>query len=44
VDAGFRDRRHLLEDKEFEQLRSMPEFQQLIVQLQEVRSAHHANG
>jgi tetratricopeptide (TPR) repeat protein len=42
--AGFNDRRHLLEDKEFEQLRSMPEFQQLIVQLQEVRAAHHATG
>jgi tetratricopeptide (TPR) repeat protein len=44
LDAGFNDRRHLLEDKEFEQLRSMPEFQQLIVQLQEVRGAHHTNG
>ena len=44
LDAGFKDRRHLLEDKEFEQLRSMPEFQQIIMQLQEVRSAHRANG
>jgi tetratricopeptide (TPR) repeat protein len=41
LDAGFKDRRRLLEDKEFEQLRGMPEFQQIIVQLQE---AHHANG
>jgi tetratricopeptide (TPR) repeat protein len=44
LDAGFNDRRHLLEDKEFEQLRSTPEFQQLIVQLQELRGAHHASG
>jgi tetratricopeptide (TPR) repeat protein len=44
LDAGFKDRRHLLEDKEFEQLRGMPEFQELIVQLQDGRAAHHTSG
>jgi tetratricopeptide (TPR) repeat protein len=34
MDAGFNDRRLLMEDKEFAQLRTTPEFQQLIV-------AHH---
>jgi tetratricopeptide (TPR) repeat protein len=31
MDAGFNDRRLLMEDKEFTQLRATPEFQQLIV-------------
>jgi tetratricopeptide (TPR) repeat protein len=31
LDAGFNDRRLLMEDKEFGQLRTTPEFQQLIV-------------
>ena len=32
LDAGFNDRRHLMEDKEFAQLRNTPEFHQLIAQ------------
>jgi tetratricopeptide (TPR) repeat protein len=44
LDSGFNDRRHLMEDKEFDQLRGMPEFQQLIVQLQETHAPHHATG
>ena len=31
MDAGFNDRRLLMEDKEFAQLRTTPEFHQLIV-------------
>ena len=32
LDAGFNDRRLLMEDKEFAQLRTTPEFQRLIVE------------
>jgi tetratricopeptide (TPR) repeat protein len=31
LDAGYKDRRHLMEDKEFAELRKTPEFHQLLV-------------
>jgi tetratricopeptide (TPR) repeat protein len=42
--AGFRDRRRLIEDKDFAALRGTPEFQQLMEQMQPGRSAHHVTG
>jgi tetratricopeptide (TPR) repeat protein len=44
LDAGFNDRRRLMEDPDFAQLRDMPEFQQLLQQMHELRTAHHATG
>jgi tetratricopeptide (TPR) repeat protein len=40
LDAGFGDRRRVLEDKDFAQLRDMPEFQKMLEQL----PAHRSRG
>jgi tetratricopeptide (TPR) repeat protein len=44
LEAGFNDRRRIMEDKDFAQLRSTPEFQQMMEQLHEIRVARHVTG
>ena len=44
LQAGFNDRRRLMEDKDFTQLRNTPEFQQLMDQLLEAHPRNHAAG
>jgi tetratricopeptide (TPR) repeat protein len=44
LDAGFSDRKRLIEDPDFAQLRDTPEFQQLMEQLHLARPSHRAAG